>query len=208
MRLTVFGASGKVGQLVVEEALKDGHQVVAFVHTNNPFKDNKKLAVVSGDIKDQVAVAKALEGADSVISTLGSWGTKSKDIVSSGVENIIPSMQKNKQKRIITVTGSGAHWSQDQPNFLQRLNHRFIKIVSSKILTDGERHIRLLEKSGLDWTVIRSPIMSSKKAKKYKLDYIEPAVYETVSRKAVARCMVDQLKNPSYIRKAPHVHKY
>lgn len=208
MRLTVFGASGKVGRLVVEEALKDGHKVTAFVRSNNPFEEREGLLVIQGDIHNTSDVAQALEGADSVISTLGSWGTKTKEVVSTGVQNIVPIMQKNGQKRIITLTGSGARWSEDSPGFLQKAGHSLIGIVNSKVLQDGEKHIQILEASKLDWTVIRSPVMSAAKTKKYKLDFIEPPLYQRVSRRAVARCMVDQLKNASYIRKAPHIHKY
>lgn len=207
MHLVVFGASGKTGRIVVEEALADGHKVVAFVHSTNPFTEHQRLKVVKGDVKIEADVASALSGADSIISTLGSWGTKTKDIVSSGIEAIIPIMLANKQKRIITLTGSGAAWSEDRQNWLQKANHSLIKLLNSKVLNDGEKHIRLLQQSKLDWTVIRSPIMNSKTYQTYKLDYIEPAIYETISRRAVARCMVDQLKNPSYIRKAPHIHK-
>jgi len=208
MRLTVFGASGKVGRKVVEEAVKDGHKVVAFVHSKNPFQNIDNVLVVQGDINNIEDVQKALEGADSVISALGSWGTKTKDVVSSGAKNIVSAMEQNGQKRLITLTGSGARWSEDTPNFFQRINHSFVGLLNSKVLRDGEEHIRILEASKLDWTVVRSPIMSSAKKKKYKLDFIEPAVYERVSRHAVARCMVDLLKNASYIRKAPHIHKF
>ncbi len=55
MQVTVFGASGNVGQRVVERLLVDGHEVVAFVHSSAPFAENDKLKVVTGDVHDAVA---------------------------------------------------------------------------------------------------------------------------------------------------------
>ena len=96
MRITIFGANGRVGHLVVEGAMDAGHDVTAFVHHESKFPKNTKLKVVQGDIHDAKDVARAVKGADVVISALGSWGTKRKDIVSSGMANIIPAMQAAK----------------------------------------------------------------------------------------------------------------
>src|SRR4051812_42365964 len=100
MQVTVFGASGKVGRLVVAEALQRGYSVKAFVHSRNPFEDSPKLKVVKGDVYDSDDVAKALRGSDAVISCLGSWGSKRRDVLSSAMRMIIPAMTEQKIGRI------------------------------------------------------------------------------------------------------------
>ena len=45
MQLTVFGASGKTGQQVVQQALSRGYQVVAYV------RDPAKLSVTDANLK-------------------------------------------------------------------------------------------------------------------------------------------------------------
>ena len=76
MQLTVFGASGRIGQLVVLLALERGHTVKAFVHSKNPFLDDKNLTIITGAVSDSATVGKALQGGKAVISALGSWGIK------------------------------------------------------------------------------------------------------------------------------------
>ena len=92
--MTVFGASGKVGRLVVMQALKRGYSVVAFVHSHDPFVATTNLRVVKGDIYNADDVGKALKGSEAVISALGSWGTKNRNVLSSAMKVVIPDMDE------------------------------------------------------------------------------------------------------------------
>lgn len=205
MRITVFGASGKVGQQVVQLALERGYDVKAFVHSHNPFKDLPGVTVFQGNIKDPEAVERALAGSDVVISALGSWGTKSRNVVSSGMTSIIPAMKKQGISRIITVTGAGAFWSKDKPGLLARGSHALVKLAGRKILEDGEKHLAQLEKSGLTWTCVRSPAMTKGKGHSYKLGFKAPAPWAVIPRLAVAECLLDLSESDEYPRQAPFI---
>lgn len=207
MRITVFGASGKVGRQVVQLALGDGHQVKAFVHSNNPFEPQGGLSVVKGDIHDEVAVQEAVQGSEAVISCLGSWHTKSKDIVSSGMRTIIPVLEVGGPTRLITLTGGGAIWEKDKPSMFDRLSHRLLSIGAGKILYDGEEHLRMLSASKLDWTAIRSPVMTNGQASGYKLVIDLPPPWALIPRATVARCLVNQLSTRENLRSAPVIRR-
>lgn len=205
MQITVFGASGKVGQRVVALALERGYTVNAFVHSHNPYNDVSGVKVFQGNVKDSGSVERALVGSDAVISALGSWGTKSRNIVSSGMASIIPAMEKLGIKRIITVTGAGALWSKDKPGLLSKAGRLLVKFVSRKILDDGEKHLGLLENSQLIWTCVRSPAMTNGKGHGYRLGFKAPAPWAAIPRLAVAECMVDLAENDEYRRQAPFI---
>ena len=50
MKLTVFGASGRTGRHVVEQALGGGHEVTAFVRSASKLSlTDDRLTVVEGD---------------------------------------------------------------------------------------------------------------------------------------------------------------
>lgn len=203
MRIIIFGASGKVGRLVVELALNSGYEVTAFVHHNNPFKIASNLQVVYGDISNPVTVAEALEDNEAVISTLGSWGTSTKDIVSRGMQTIIPLMKAQNIHRIITLTGSGALWSGDKLRLIDRINHILVKLISPKVLNDGQEHIHLLEKSNLDWTILRSPTMNNKRPRAYQLSNRIGSPFACIPRVVVAQAIIDQLDDTAHIHQAP-----
>ncbi len=203
MRITVFGASGKVGRQVVALALARRYEVTVFVHRSNPFADDDRVRVVSGEISDAAKVAEAVQGSQAVISTLGSWHTKSKDIVTTGVRNILPVMKQQGIRRIITVTGAGALWSGDQPNGLDKAIHKLLALGAAKILADGEGQLSLLAESGLDWTCIRSPVMTKSKRTNYHLTGELAPLWAVIPRAAVVQCLVDQIESNEHLRAAP-----
>jgi putative NADH-flavin reductase len=207
MQLTVFGASGKVGRQVVALALERGYSVRAFVHSHNPFEADERLEIVQSDVADPDAVKRAVQGSDAVISALGSWGTKQKNVVSSGMATIIPAMQAAGVKRLVTVTGSGAFWSGDKPSLIDKFNHFALGLGAAKILEDGEKHLELLEASDLDWTCVRSPVMTNRSQATYRLELRLPAVWATVPRAAVVRCLVDLATNQDFLRQAPVIYR-
>ncbi|MDT5388859.1 MAG: hypothetical protein QOE04_2500 [Mycobacterium sp.] len=54
MKVTVFGATGQLGRLVVFELLADGHDVNAYVRNLGKLQDvDPRLAVVTGELSDE-----------------------------------------------------------------------------------------------------------------------------------------------------------
>ena len=120
MHIVIFGANGRVGSRLVRELVKDGHEVRACVHGRHDFETGQNLEVIEVDIYDANGVARAVQGQDVVVSTLGSWGTKRKDVLSSAMRHIIPAMKAHNVSRIITLTGAGAFDADDTPSFVDR----------------------------------------------------------------------------------------
>lgn len=191
---------------MVQAALSSGHQVTAFVHSTNPFEKDKNLHVLEGDIYVQADVNKAIsKDTDAVISALGSWGTPKKNILTVGIENIMPAMQKNGVKRIVTLTGNAALTLAEDVSIMQRINRSLLGLFAPKILLDGENHLALLGASELDWTCIRSPVMTERGGADYTLQFQSPKPWQTVKRVAVAHCLLDQLEDTNFIRTAPYI---
>lgn len=207
MQLTIFGASGRVGQLVVAEALRRGYSVRAFVHRSNPFTESNRLRIIKGDLSDSTAIAEALQGSDAVISTLGSWGTADKNTLTTGMKMIIPAMEAVGLRRIVTLTGSGARLPEEQFSWLEKLNRLSIHLVASKILADSETHLRLLTESELDWTALRSPAMRPRGKAAYILHDHPGWPLVTIPRPAVASAAVDLATSDTYVRQAPTIRR-
>lgn len=206
MQITVFGASGKVGRMVVAEALSRGHKVVGFVHSDPNLPGNKRFRVVQGDIYDAGAVAEAIEGSGAVISALGSWGTPRKNVLKSAMPNIIPAMQEHGVKRIISLTGHGANAPGDKFEPLHIISRWVLVILAPKILHDGETHIEQLAASDLDWTVIRSSLMEEHgDPHKFSLTMKRPLPLAVIHRKAVASCLVDLAETTKFNKQSPFI---
>lgn len=207
MRVVVFGSTGHVGRLVVQQLLAANHIVVAFVHGRNMYQDVPGITVVQGDVHQAADVTRALQGADAVISTLGSWHTPTKDILSTAMQAIIPVMEAQGPKRIITLTGADARSSADVPTLAQKLLRPVFTVIAGKILADGEEHMKLLQASTLDWTVVRSPVMRGIGGSgNARLDATPPLPWATVHRQDVAEAIVSQLQSTDHLYKAPFIH--
>ena len=207
MQVTVFGASGRVGRQVVERLVKNNYQVVAFIHHNNPFSDYPDVQIVSGSIADQAAVSKAIANSQAVISTLGSWGSPTKDIVSVGVQNITQAMGQQGISRLITLSGANAFYGLDRPTVIDKLTHTFLGIIAGKILRDGEKHLVILEATNLDWTCIRSPVMTKSTKSAYRLTNKIPSLLASIPQAAAARAVVDQLQDKTHYHQAPVIYR-
>jgi len=207
MQITVFGASGKVGSRVVEEALRRGYDVVAFVHSHNLFSPTGKLVVVQGDIYSASDVAKALKGSSAVLSCLGSWGTPKKNVLTTAMHAILPAMREQQIERIVTLTGSGAADPHARPGVVHRLLLRLLApFPAGKVFRDGEEHLRLLAMSELEWTSLRSPVMNNL-GSSYALNLKPAKPWETIGRDSVAAAMLDQLETATYVGQAPIIHR-
>src|SRR5689334_23219801 len=71
MKTVVFGATGNVGQRVVAEALRRGHEVVGVVRDPDAVKTpDERVRLVKGDATNADSVASVTRGADAVVSAI------------------------------------------------------------------------------------------------------------------------------------------
>lgn len=108
MELIIFGATGRTGIHLVEQALAAGHDVVAFIR--NPAKldlRHDRLRVVQGELTDAVAVEDVVRGADAVLATLTPQIVGgSKDMpVAAGTRNIVAAMRTHGVRRLVFSWG-------------------------------------------------------------------------------------------------------
>jgi putative NADH-flavin reductase len=206
MKIAVIGANGNIGTRVVKLLLSNNYEVRALVHgRHNELPTHSNLTIIEGDIRDQASIRDVITGTESVIITLGSWGTPTKDILTTGMKTLVPAMQNLGIMRLISLTGSGVLLPSDTTKWYDHLNPLLLRIVQPKILFDGAEHIAILQKSSLDWTVLRSPIMRDGAANGYALSTTAPGLWRRIARDDVAQALVDQLASSEHLHQAPFI---
>lgn len=115
LKILVYGASGKVGTHVVEEALNRGHIVTAVSrHPASITRSDPHLSVARGNILDAVSVADLVAGQDVVIvsvrGVIGTTGNPEETVARIGVENVVDALRAegSGKARLIHVGGSGS----------------------------------------------------------------------------------------------------
>ena len=206
MRLAVFGATGKTGQHIVQQALEAGHDVTALVRTPSKLTlQHNNLSVVQGDILDIDRVEKALQGADAVISVLGPINNKPEFNISRGMENILKAMQKQNIQRVIISAGAGIREPEDKLKLIDRFFGLLLRVLSKNAVADMEHTVQKVKASNLNWTVVRVPMLTDEPAKeKLKVGYLGDISYR-ITRADMASFMLKQTDDTQYLHRAPAI---
>lgn len=156
MKLAVFGATGSTGRLLVEQALRVGHDVRALVRTPDRAVLPATVRLIEGNVLDAAAVAEAIDGADAVLSCLGARLTATYAargrIAGRGMAHIVASMQAHGVRRLIAVSTYGAGDTWPRLGWGARL---MMGAVLWGELADKNAMETVIRTSGLDWTLVR-----------------------------------------------------
>lgn len=207
MKLAIFGASGRTGKPLVQQALNAGYEVVALVRT--PAKvpmQNEHLTLIQGDAMNLADVEKAVQGADAVLSVLGQSKGSPADMQTVAIRNIVAAMQKYGVKRIVSLTGAGVDAPQDKPKLMNHVIKFALKTLSGQVLKDAEQHAAVLHQSSLDWVIVRGPMLTEgPHTGKYRVGWVGVNTGSRISRADIADFMLKQVTDTTYLHQAPMI---
>ena len=152
MNLAVLGATGGTGRLVVEQALAAGHTVTALVRSPEKLAvSNPNLNVVAGQATDPSAVARVLDRADALISTLGGGGS----VISDSARAIVEAAHKAGVNRVVLL--SSFLVERDRFNPVTRL---LTGLAMGSMIKDKSAGEKALRESNLDWTIVYASFLT------------------------------------------------
>ncbi|MFF4357630.1 NAD(P)-dependent oxidoreductase [Streptomyces sp. NPDC001604] len=210
MHVTVFGASGAIGRLVVQRLLDDGHQVTALVRTPSKLTlTHPHLTVVTGQLSDRDAVEQAVTGSDAVISALGpslkrsATGTPLTD----GTRTIVQAMEAQKVARFIGLATPSLADPRDEPHW----KHKVLPVMAGLMFPNALAELRGMTEavtgSGLDYTIARITNPTDKPATgRFRSGFLgHDKVGSAMSRADIAAFLVAQLTDTRYRRAMPAI---
>ena len=142
MTIALTGATGFVGQAVLDEAKRRGTAIRALTRRQQPSRE--RLTWVRGDLTDHAALADLVRGSEAVIHVAGL--TNAPDPAAfraanvEGTAAVIAAMKAARVKLLVFVSSLSAR----EPG------------LSAYGLSKAEAE-KLVEASGLDWTIVRPP---------------------------------------------------
>ncbi|CEG29673.1 NAD(P)-dependent oxidoreductase [Bacillus sp. B-jedd] len=151
MKICLFGATGRVGSIILENCLKAGYKVQALVRNPKELeRHHPSLKVFLGDATDEHDVRSAMAGCDAVISALNTGGGTT---LSGSIRHMINAMNENGISRILIISTAGITQARTEPEL-----YRFQSAESRRTTTkDAEEHLKawlLLKESALDWIAV------------------------------------------------------
>jgi uncharacterized protein YbjT (DUF2867 family) len=199
MRLTVFGAAGGTGKHAVNEALAAGHEVTVLVR--DPQKlgaTDPRVRVEVGDARDPEVVARAVAGAQGVISTIGGHGMGRSTAITDAMTTIVAGLPGG--TRLLAVSTVGAGDSASQFPLAVRMT---VGVMLRNAIADHNGQERAIMASELDWTIARCVGLTDDPATGDVHVLTEGKLGGSrIARADVARWLVANLDDATYSRRA------
>ncbi|UKJ06651.1 NAD(P)-dependent oxidoreductase [Solitalea lacus] len=197
MKILVFGASGRTGTQIVQQALAQNYHVTAFAR--NPYGvhvQHPSLEIIMGDTLDAEKVQEALQGHDIVLSALG---FKNLDDRLESYKNIVSGMKSLQIKRLIAVGNMGILQA-DEKNIIAQTPK-----FPTQYLEISDSHLKvydLLKGSNLDYTFVCPPnILDEKKTGKYLVKSEYHPGGNSITTGDLADFMLNEIKDKAFIQK-------
>jgi len=216
MRILLLGATGRTGRYVLEKALEDGLEVNCLVRNAGGLKPQKGLTIFEGNPNDATKLEEAITGCEGVLSVLNisrhsdfPWSKlrTPENYLSEVMGKLIPIAEKSNVKRITICSAWGvAETEKDIPKWFKWI------IDNSNVGAAYRDHVRqedLLSKSRLNWTIVRPVGLTNSGSNQVIRESFDnkPKPSLTVSRKRVAKYLVESLTNERLIFKRVVISK-
>lgn len=211
MKLVVLGASGGVGQLLVAQAVSQGHDVTAVVRSATWKPGDEKVRVLRGDLTSEAFLREAVRGSDAVLSGLGlrvgglaPWNKPEQpDFLVQSTAALVAAMKAEGVQRLMAISAGGVGDSRAKvPGFL-----RVLIAMSSleAVYVELEKMERAMLSSGLDVCICRpsgltdGPVTGNVKVTQAY------AGQATISRADVAAWMLEQVALRELMDRTPMI---
>jgi putative NADH-flavin reductase len=196
MKVAVFGAQGRTGRLVVEELLRQGHEVVAASRRGEAIPGAE--AVQADPVTGQ-GVAAAAGGCDAVVSALASG--KGNPACSS----LARALRDREGLRYVSVGGAAVDADGDRKGVPDRIISWISRTFAKDVVMDRQAELQVLNWSRLRWTMLRPPRLVDRPAKGAVRTSFERPPSIQVTRADLARKVVEALSDDSLVGRAPFV---
>jgi len=211
-KILILGATGRTGKHAIPYALANGYEVVAMVR--NPAKITVKsdnLTIITGLPTKLEVVRKAMKGCDAVLSLLGplphggAISIRKIDrprILERSISNVLVAMLEYHIKRImiLSTVGAGDSW---------KYNPWYVKLLATLtnfkvIFEDHNAQENLIQASGTNWTIARPVGLNENETMgTLAVTYDHTPRPFQISRKLLAKFLIDNLYSETYMHKAP-----
>ena len=158
-KVCIVGASGKLGQYMIQHALDRGYEVVGVcrqrsVEKLDAFKD--RITVIPGQTNDREVIKRAVAGCDGVLTVLVPWGVRQ---YSSGTAQAVLDYAPPGARLVFScgwhITRDGLDVYSFKIKFLVNVGGGLARLLRVAELDDQVEACRRIFASDTRWTVVR-----------------------------------------------------
>jgi len=206
MKIALLGAEGKIGLQVLELALQNGHEVVAYLKNSNDVTiSHPQLTTMEGALTNIPKLGAAINGADAVVSALEVPNQRSYEGMPLYYVHkaIISLMRWNNIKRFITIATAGMKFNKDKIGFATVMPKIKEWLLFPKAYKEELEVSKVMQRAAVDWTVVRVIAPVDATTKPAKVTFGDAPVSFSISRKQIAQFILNELQQGQYIKSMP-----
>ena len=163
MKIVGLGATGKTGQLLVDDALAQGHEVVAVVRKLGALQAPASVRVLLASVDSEIELRAAFAGADAVVSCLGVRPSLrafcfKQDFQQRSLPAIIAAINAAQVPRFVLLSSFGSGASAKQSGAFLRLF--LYGCIAKKMFDDKAQAEQALHDCRANWTAVYPVILT------------------------------------------------
>ncbi len=213
MRACIVGASGKLGQYMVQHALDRGYEVVGVCREQSVGKLDAfkgRITVVPGATNDREVIKRAVTGCDGVLVVLAPWGVHQ---YASGTAQAVLDYARPGARLVFSCGWHITRDGQDVYSWRFRAAVKTVgwlaRLVRAVDINDQVEACRRVFASDTRWTVVRGSDLEEGESQGlpvWSRHVGDPILESNMTRRVdFALFMVDALENDELVHEAPAI---
>ena len=212
-KVCIIGASGKLGQYMVQHSLDRGYEIVGVCRERSVGKLDRfkgRITVIPGATNDREVIKKAVEGCDGVLTVLVPWGVHQ---YSSGTAQAVLDFARPNARLIFSC---GWHITRDGQDVYSRTFKLFLmaaewlgRMLRAVEIDDQVEACRRIFASDTRWTVVRGSDLEEGESQGlpvWSRHIGDPILASNITRRVdFALFMVAAIENDELIHEAPAI---
>lgn len=167
LNIVVYGASGRIGQVIVEEALERGHRVTGV--SRSPEKldvDHKNFTAAKGDLGNSAAIKKLIGPADAVIVTISAKSPDNRpenSLLVAATKNVLEALDGATHKPyLVQMGGANLIYGNTYEEVAAKMGSATFNYEPGSemhgVLFGHQLSVEIYRRSDIAWTVVVPPM--------------------------------------------------
>jgi putative NADH-flavin reductase len=206
MLLVVLGSTGRIGRLVVDEAVRLGWDVRAAIRAGTAQQRRPRVHPWPTDLEDPAAIDGLVSNADAVIGALGPRRNTADqvELFRDSARRLVGSMERRRVGRLVLLSGAGVDVTGDQRGLFDRLMVRIVGTATRHVVAAKQAERDVVAASDLAWTALRPPfVVDGARTGTWQLAEGAPGLGARITRADAAAALVAQVTDERWIGRSP-----